>query len=83
MTENRTAPRVAGLSDRIREAREQAGISSDELADRIGWHRKTVERWQRSDDHASVPAAAVVRIAATCEVDPTWLLVGEHTQVAS
>jgi transcriptional regulator with XRE-family HTH domain len=82
VTRNTSAPRAAGLSSRLRQAQADAGISTPDLAAAVKVHPKTVERWRRSDASASIPAARLVALAAALDVDPTWLLVGDHEVVA-
>lgn len=83
MPQSTCDPSAQGLAHRLRTARTAAGVSNAQLAQVCNVHLKTIERWQRSDDHATIPATAIVRIAAALDVDPTWLLVGEHSEVAS
>ena len=83
MPRSTSAPQAAGLSARLREARTRAGIPTAELATSIGVHPKTIERWSRSDDHATIPTGKLLALAGVLEVDPTWLLVGDHIEQAS
>jgi transcriptional regulator with XRE-family HTH domain len=77
MPRSTSAPQAAGLSARLREARTRAGIPTAELATSIGVHPKTIERWSRSDDHATIPTGKLLALAGVLDVDPTWLLVGQ------
>lgn len=54
------------LGDRIRRAREAAGLSQAELAARIGRHEKTVRNWENG--HAT-PANSIGRLEAVLGVD--------------
>ena len=56
--------------DRLRKARECAGITSHEMADRIGVSRQTVTRWEHG---RHMPKAAVVLWATITEVPVDWL----------
>ena len=56
--------------DRLRKARERAGLSSHEMADRIGVSRQTVTRWEHG---RHMPKAAVVLWAAITDVPVEWL----------
>jgi transcriptional regulator with XRE-family HTH domain len=69
------------MAARIRSARAVAKVTNGELAESAGVHEKTVQRWQTG--RYPIPAAAVVALAQRLSVDPTWLLVGDHVEVAS
>ncbi|MEU2077086.1 helix-turn-helix transcriptional regulator [Streptomyces sp. NPDC013489] len=65
--------RRAALGDRMRELRAAAGLSQDQLADRIGMERRSVQRYERGErdprytellliaDALDVPVAELVR----------------------
>ena len=56
--------------DRLRKARERAGLTSHEMADRIGVSRQTVTRWEHGKH---MPKAAIVLWATITEVPVDWL----------
>jgi transcriptional regulator with XRE-family HTH domain len=75
-----SVPPSTGIADRLRQAREDAGLSNEQLAAAVKVNRKTVERWQT--DGSSIKASRIFALAAALDVDPTWLLVGDHEVVA-
>ena len=72
--EPRTVP-VFTIHDRLRKAREVAGLEQGELADRIDVARTTIGNYERGD--ISKPKRLVVRQwALACGVDFEWLWTG-------
>lgn len=62
------------IGERIREARERAGLSQTELADRVGVRVPTMYRYER---RGMVPrAATLARIADELGVTPQWIIEG-------
>lgn len=59
------------LSDRVRKAREHAGLSQQELAERLSITRTSVVNWERG--HTRPLRALLVALADTTGVDPAWL----------
>ncbi len=49
------------LGERIRKARQQEGVGTEALAESLGVHRRTIERWERGDVE---PSRAKVRLLA-------------------
>ncbi len=39
------------LTDRIQQLRKKAGLSQEELADRVGVSRQAVSKWESGDSH--------------------------------
>jgi transcriptional regulator with XRE-family HTH domain len=78
-------PHRQGLAERIAEARSDAGLTNSEVAYALGVTRKTVERWQTTGESGagSIKADSIFALAGVLDVDPTWLLVGDHAEVAS
>jgi transcriptional regulator with XRE-family HTH domain len=72
--------RADTIGARIRQAREAAGRSRLSVAVELGVDPNTLQRWERA--WTSPPAARITAIAAALDVDPTWLLVGDHVEVA-
>jgi len=68
------------VSERLRQAREAAGWTNDELAAALQVNRKTVERWQTSG--GSIKTDRLFDLAAVLNVDPTWLLAGDGEQAS-
>lgn len=84
--ETNDASRRQGLAGRIADARAEAGMTNADIADALGVTRKTVERWQTTGESGagSIKADRLFALADVLNVDPTWLLVGDHTtEVAS
>lgn len=63
------------VADRIRKAREVAGLDQVELAERLYVARSTVSTWENSS--TTVPhRLKIERIAQVCGVSASWLLTG-------
>lgn len=65
------------VSDRLRKAREKAGLDQDELAERIGINRATISRYERGITTPKHPALLAVAVA--CGV-PLWWLEGHEEE---
>ncbi|WP_407922324.1 helix-turn-helix domain-containing protein [Agromyces humi] len=62
------------LADRLRRAREHAGLEQRELAAKAGISRATISNAERG---ANTPQTATIqRWAKACEVDLAWVLTG-------
>lgn len=72
---------TATLGDRLAAAREAAGLSQDELAERLGVRRKTIRTWE--NDMAEPRANRIQMLAGMLGVSLRWLLTGEGDGVAS
>jgi len=70
------------LGDRLRKAREDAGISVADMATRMGVSRNTVGNWEH-DKIASVPMLGVKAYAAICNVPIWWLAGGDDDAPAA
>ncbi|MBF0176038.1 MAG: LexA family transcriptional regulator [Magnetococcales bacterium] len=66
------------LSSRIRTAREHAGFTQKELADRVGISQTAVHKLECGRSRSS---RRTVAIAMTCGVDPVWLETGQGDMV--
>ena len=64
----------AALARRLRIAREHAGLTQQEFADRIGYSRRQVLSWENGTNLPPVWALAAVRQAF--DIDPEWILLG-------
>lgn len=62
------------MRDRIRQAREAAGLSQGQLARLLGCSRSLVTQWERGETGADGWAD---RIAEYLEVSPWWLRTGK------
>jgi len=65
---------VSTLGERISVAREHAGLSEDELAERLAVQRRTIDDWE--GDGAEPRANKLVMLAGILGVSPAWLLSG-------
>ncbi len=61
------------LGDRIKHARQNAGLTQKQLADSVGISQTAVHKLERGYSRAS---RRTVTIALTCGVDPIWLETG-------
>jgi transcriptional regulator with XRE-family HTH domain len=61
------------ISDRIRQAREEAGLTQQELADLLGFHKRTIENYE----HGRVPWRELSRLARTLDKSVEWFLRGD------
>lgn len=64
----------ATLGDRIAGAREAAGLSADELADRLGVKRSTLRKWE--EDLSEPRANRLQMLAGMLGVSLSWMLTG-------
>lgn len=60
------------LSERVKELRENAGLTQEELADRMGVQRNTVWRWE--NNRATMKADMLQHLAAVLNVDSEQLM---------
>lgn len=65
------------ISDRLRMAREQAGISQGQVAKMFGMHRPTISEIEAG--RRRVTAEELAEFARTYEVSVTWLMGTEGT----
>lgn len=66
---------VATLGDRIAAAREAAGLTQEDLAQRLGVRLTTVEAWE--DDMAEPRGNRLQMLAGLLNVSLTWLITAE------
>lgn len=69
------SPVAASVGERIAQAREAAGLSTAQLARRIGVRTQTLSAWETG--RAEPRANRLVMIAGLLNVSPTWLLMGQ------
>src|ERR1700740_1047851 len=71
---DRFTAKLRGVADRIRLARETAGLDQQQFADRIGFSRRQVVAWEAA---ANMPPIWVLEaIRDHCDIDPEWVLSG-------
>lgn len=75
MTETLFTDDQATLGDRIAAAREAAGLTQAELAQRLGVRRPTLRDWE--DDRAEPRANRLQMLAGCLGVSLRWLMTGE------
>ena len=63
------------LKTKIKEARNHAGLTQTELADKLGKNIRTVHRYE-TDNQAieKIPLSTVLKIAEICNVNFVWLI---------
>jgi len=71
-----TAPAIPTwtLSDRLRKAREYAGLEQLDLAERLGASRGTVSNYERGSNIRPLKPYLLEKWAAECGVDLAWLI---------
>ncbi len=65
------------VQDRLRKAREHAGLTSTELADRLGVHRNSVVNWENGGGKRGVPRTVILAYSAETGIDPDWIEHGD------
>lgn len=80
MTEDWFHEERATFGDRLTAAREAAGLSSNELARRLGVGAKTVAAWE--EDQSEPRANRMQMLAGILNVSLMWLMTGEGPGVA-
>lgn len=63
------------VANRLRLAREHAGLSQQEFADRLGYSRRQINAWESAANTPPIWVLAGVR--EHCRVDPDWVLFGD------
>ena len=64
---------MSTIGSRIREKRQELGMSVDELAARLGKNRATVYRYE-SDDIENFPISIIGPLAEALQVSPAYLM---------
>ena len=64
------------LGERIALARKQAGLSQEQLGEKLGVSRQAVSKWESSQTNPDV--AYVAQICRLLELSSDWLLLGEE-----
>ena len=65
------------LGERIALARKQAGLSQEQLGERLGVSRQAVSKWESNQTNPDV--AYVAELCRICKVSCDWLLLGEES----
>jgi transcriptional regulator with XRE-family HTH domain len=69
------------LGDRLRKARSQAGIGSEQMATIIGASRGTISNYE--NDHTDIPVKAITKWATATGVPVSWLIHGDDPDLRS
>ncbi|MCK7612109.1 helix-turn-helix domain-containing protein [Roseibium sediminicola] len=69
------------LGERICKARDASGLSTAQLARRLGIKTATLQSWE--SDRSEPRSNKLVLLAGVLNVSPTWLLVGRGTPPAT
>jgi len=77
----------AAIHERIKQAREEAGLTQEELAEAVGTHQRSVQNWEsktppKPGKRLIVPWDRLDEIAGTTGVDKKWIIHGEAAQAA-
>ena len=67
-----TETRQDKSSTRIQKARERAGYSQDDLADKLGVHRTTIGKWESNKAQPSIENYE--KMSEILKVSPIWLM---------
>lgn len=66
------------IAERLRLAREQAGLSQGQAAKKLGWHRPTISEIEAG--RRRVAADEVGQMAALYGVDVNWIVTGDDLE---
>lgn len=69
------------LKDRIALARKQAGLSQEQLGEKLGVSRQAVSKWESGQNNPDV--AYLAEMCRLFGVSSDWLLLGQETEQAS
>ena len=67
------------IGKRIRDAREQAGLTGEQLADRLGIGQSSISRWENA--HYRITLSTLVKIANALDVSLDELIVGAARKI--
>ena len=65
---------LEAVAERLRLAREHAGLSQEEFAAAVGYSRRQVIAWEKGQN--APPVLVFTRLRSVCNVDPEWVLTG-------
>jgi len=66
------------FGQRLKKAREYAGLTQEQLAEKSGIDQRTISKIERGDQQGTT---AIVDLARACNVDPGWLSSGTGDMV--
>lgn len=61
------------IGERIKQRREELGLTLEAVGDKLGVHRSTVLRYERGDT-ARIPLPTIEKLAHVLGTSPAWLL---------
>ena len=64
---------MSKVSDRIKECREERGMSADELGKILGKDRATIYRYEK-DEIGNIPISVITGMAVALDVNPAYLM---------
>ncbi len=73
------AKRLAGVAERLRDARIQRGLTQDALADESGVGVATIRRMEGAVSEPKI--STIAQLAEALKVDMKWLAFGGHREV--
>lgn len=65
---------LTAIAERLRLAREHAGLSQEAFAERLGYTRRQVNSWENGA--STPPIWALMGVRMLCGIDPEWVLFG-------
>ena len=67
---------LSGFGDRLIECRKKLQLTRQELANRLVWHRNTIDRYEAGSTLPDL--RKVVQLAEALDVDPAYLAFGKN-----
>lgn len=64
---------MQSIGQRIRQARQQAGFTQEQLAEGLGTTKATISRWENGNVD-NIAMNKIERLSSLCGVDPAWIL---------
>ncbi len=64
---------MSKVADRIKECREERGMSADDLGKILGKDRSTIFRYEK-DEIGNIPIAVITGMAVALDVNPAYLM---------
>jgi transcriptional regulator with XRE-family HTH domain len=71
------------FGDRVRKARELAGLTQSELADALGVSRKTIANYEAGATEPNRPLTFAGRLAEATNVPTWWVMFGDESEMDS
>ena len=69
--------KCSGFGQRLRQARQERGLTGPDLATQLGVERSAIPHYERGSRFPSVPV--LEKLAEILQVSLDWLLLGEHS----